>query len=132
MGKIWAHMASVYCPSSDFCVSVFVWISMVLQITVLILNYGHMDSYFTHKYRRMNGAYSFYCKIHVGFQNHKKIDFQMFVIHLNHQTLKTYFSLILLIKMIFKINLGCIHFFSSTCGQNISVYGQILLPKQGL
>ena len=40
----------------------------------------------------MNVAYCFYSKIHVVFQNQKKIDFQMFVIHFNRQTLKTLFS----------------------------------------
>ena len=33
-------------------------------------------------------------------------------------------------KKDFSRNLGGIHFFSSTCGQNMSLYGQILLPKQ--
>ena len=51
---------------------------------------------------------------------------------LNCQTLKPLFLLILLIKMIFSRKLGCIHFFSSTCGQNMSLYSQILLPKQCL
>ena len=49
---------------------------------------------------------------------------------LNRQTLKTLFLQILVIKMIFSRKLGSIHFFSSTCGQNMSLYGQILLPKQ--
>ena len=48
------------------------------------------------------------------------------------QTLKTLFLQILVIKMIFSRKLGGIHFFSSTCGQNMSLYGQILLPKQCL
>ena len=49
---------------------------------------------------------------------------------LNCQTLKTLFLQILLIKMIFSRKLGDIHFFSSTCEQNVSLYGHILLPKQ--
>ena len=50
---------------------------------------------------------------------------------LNRQTLKTLFFLqILVIKIMFSRKLGSIHFFSSTCGQNIRLYGQILLPKQ--
>ena len=51
---------------------------------------------------------------------------------LNCQTLKTLFLQILVIKMIFLRKLGSIHFFSSTCGQNMSLYGKILLPKQWL
>ncbi len=51
---------------------------------------------------------------------------------LNCQTLKTLFLQILVIKMIFSRKLGGIHFFSSTCGQNMSLYGKILLPKQWL
>ena len=48
---------------------------------------------------------------------------------LNCQTLKSLFLQILVIKMIFSRKLGGIHFISSTCGQNISLYGQILLPS---
>ena len=51
---------------------------------------------------------------------------------LNYQTLKTLFLQILEIKMIFSRKLGGIHFFSSICGQNMSLYGQILPPKQYL
>ena len=79
----------VYCPNSDFSFSVFVWTSMALQITVLIVKSGHIELYFTHKEKRMSVAYSFYCKIHAVFRNQKKIDFQIFVIHLNGQNLKT-------------------------------------------
>ena len=49
---------------------------------------------------------------------------------LNCQILETPFLQILVIKRIFSRKLGCIHFFSSTCWQNMSLYGQILLPKQ--
>ena len=49
---------------------------------------------------------------------------------LNCQTLKTLFLPIFVIKMTFSRKLGGIHFVSSTCGQNMSQYGQILLPKQ--
>ena len=51
---------------------------------------------------------------------------------LNCQTIKSLFLQILKIKTIFSRKLGCIHFFSSTCGQNISLYGKRLLPKQWL
>ena len=50
----------------------------------------------------------------------------------NCQTLKTPFLHILVITTIFSRKLGGIHFFSSTCGQNMSLYGKILLPKQWL
>ena len=33
---------------------------------------------------------------------------------------------------VFFKKVGGIYFFSSTCGQNMSLYGQILLPKQWL
>ena len=46
---IWAHMAKVNCPNNDFSFRVFVWTSVALQITVLIVKSGHMDSYFKHK-----------------------------------------------------------------------------------
>ena len=72
----------------------------------------------------------FCCKIHVVLQDQKKTNFLMFVIHLNRQALKTLFLLILLIKMTFSMKIVCIHFFSSTCWQNMSLYGQISLPKQ--
>ena len=72
----------------------------------------------------MNIAYSFYSKIHFVGQNQEKTDFPMFVIHLNDQNLKTLLLQILIIK------LGGLHFFSSICEQNMSLYGQILLPKQ--
>ena len=49
---------------------------------------------------------------------------------LNCQTIKTLFLQILVIKTIFARKLGSIHFFSSTCGHNMSLYGKILLPKQ--
>ena len=49
---------------------------------------------------------------------------------LNRQNLKTLFLQILVIKMIFSRKVGGIHFFSSTCGQNMSLYGQKLLPEQ--
>ena len=49
---------------------------------------------------------------------------------LNCQTLKTLFLQILVIKIICSRKLGGIHFFPSTCGQNMSLYGPILLPKQ--
>ena len=49
---------------------------------------------------------------------------------LNCQTIKSPFLQILEIKTIFSRKLGCIHFFSSTCGQNISLYSKILLSKQ--
>ena len=49
---------------------------------------------------------------------------------LNCQTIKSLFLQILEIKTIFSRKLGCIHFFSSICGQNMSLYGKILLPKQ--
>ena len=78
----------------------------------------------------MNAAYSFHCQIHVAFQNQKKINFQMFVINLNRQTVKSLFLQILVTKIIFSMELDCVHFFSSTCWQNMSLYGQILLPKQ--
>ena len=48
---------------------------------------------------------------------------------LNCQTLKTLFLHILVMKTIFSRKLGGIHFFYSTCGQNMSLYGKILLPK---
>ena len=48
---------------------------------------------------------------------------------INCQTLKTLF-LQIEIKTIFSRKLGGIHFFSSACGQNTSLYGKILLPKQ--
>ena len=60
----------------------------------------------------MNEEYSLYCKIHFVYQNEEKIDFQMFVIHLNGTTLRTLLLQILV-----------------TCGQSLSLYGQILLPK---
>ena len=50
----------------------------------------------------------------------------------NCQTLISLFLQILLIKMIFSRKLGVIQFFSSTCGQSMSLYCQILLPKQWL
>ena len=49
---------------------------------------------------------------------------------LNCQTIKSLFLQILEIKTIFSKKLGCIHFFSSICGQNMSLYGKILLPKK--
>ena len=49
---------------------------------------------------------------------------------LNCQTIKSLFLQILESKTIFSRKLGCIHFFSSICGQNMSLYGKILLPKQ--
>ena len=49
---------------------------------------------------------------------------------LNWQTLKTLFLQILVIKTIFSRKSSGIHFFSSTFGQNMSLYGQILLSKQ--
>ena len=49
---------------------------------------------------------------------------------LNCQTPKSLFLLILVIQMISSRKLSGIHFFSSTLGQNMSLYGQILLPKQ--
>ena len=64
------------------------------------------------------------------YQTQEKNDFQMFVIHLNGATLKTLLLPILVTKMIFPSKLGGIHFFASTCGRNMSLYGQILLPKQ--
>ena len=54
----------------------------------------------------------------------------MFVIHLNGKTIKTLLLQILVIKMIFSRKLGGINFFSSTCGQKMSLFGHILLPKQ--
>ena len=51
---------------------------------------------------------------------------------LNCQTIKSLFLQILKIKTIFSRELGCIHLFSSTCGQNMSLYGKIFLPKQWL
>ena len=51
---------------------------------------------------------------------------------LNRQTLKTLFLQVLAIKMICSRKWGSIHFFSSTCGQNMSLYDQILLPRQCL
>jgi hypothetical protein len=50
----------------------------------------------------------------------------------NCQTINTLFLQILVIKMIFSRKVGGIHFFSSTCRQNMSLYGQMLLPKQWL
>ena len=47
----------------------------------------------------------------------------------NCQTLKTLFLQILVIKMILSRKMGSIHLFSSTYGQNMSLYGQILLPN---
>ena len=58
-----------------FCFSVFVWTSMALQTTVLIIKSGHMDLYFTHKYMRMNVAYSFYCKNSCSFSKSKENKF---------------------------------------------------------
>ena len=46
---------------------------------------------------------------------------------LNRRTQK-----ILVIKMIFSRKLGGIHFFSSTCGQNMNLSSQISLPKKCL
>ena len=57
---------------------------------------------------RMNEAYSFYCKIHVVFQNQKKIYFSMLVIHLNRQTLIKKILQILVFKMIFLVKFGSI------------------------
>ena len=71
----------------------------------------------------------FYSKTHFVFQNQEKTDFQMFIIHLNGQNLKTPLLQILVIKMIFSRKFGGIHFFS-TFGQKMSLYGQILLPKK--
>ena len=51
---------------------------------------------------------------------------------LNCQTLTTLFLQILLTKMIFSSKLGGVYFLSPTCGQKISLYHQILLPKQCL
>ena len=51
---------------------------------------------------------------------------------LNCQTLKTLYFQIPVIKTIFSRKFGGIHLFSSTCGQNMSLYGNILLPKQWL
>ena len=66
----------------------------------------------------MNEAYFFfYCKITLVVQNQEKNDFQMFVIHLNGATLKTLLLQTLIILLY-------------TCGRNMSLYGQILLPKQ--
>ena len=48
---------------------------------------------------------------------------------LNCQTLKSLYLLILIIKIIFSRKLGGMLFFSSTCGQNMTLYGQILRPK---
>ena len=53
------------------------------------------------KYFSMKAAYSFFCKIHVVCQNQKKISFQIFVIHLNRQTLKSFFLQIIVAKTIF-------------------------------
>ena len=80
----------------------------------------------------MNVAYSFRSKIYLVFQNQEKIDFQMLVINLSGQNLKTLLLPILGIKIIFSRKLGGEHLFSSTCEQNMSLYGQILLPKQWL
>ena len=80
----------------------------------------------------MNVAYYFYCKIHVVFQNQKKIDFQIFVIYLNRQTLKTFFSQNSSNQNDFFNEVDLYTFLSSTCGQNMSLYEQILLPKQWL
>ena len=79
----------------------------------------------------MNAAYSLYCKIHVSVQQ-QQIDFQMFVTHLSRQSLKSLFSLQILVTkmMFFLMKLGCIHFFSSTCGLIMKLYGQSLLPNQ--
>ena len=49
---------------------------------------------------------------------------------LNCQTLIRLFLQILVIKRIFLRKLGGIHFFSSTCGKKMNLYGQKLLPKQ--
>ena len=54
----------------------------------------------------MNVAYYFHSKINLVFQNQEKIDFQMFVIHLNGQNLKTLLLPILGIKMIFCKEMG--------------------------
>ena len=51
---------------------------------------------------------------------------------LNCLTLKTLFLQFLVIKTIFFNKIGWLHFFSSTFGQNMSLYGRILLPKQWL
>ena len=51
---------------------------------------------------------------------------------LNCQTLKALFLQILVNKIIFLRKLGGIHFFSSTCGQNMRIYIQILLPTVSL
>ena len=77
----------------------------------------------------MKVAYSFHSKIHFVFQIQENIDFQMFLIHINGQNLKTLLLQILVIKMTFSRKLGGIHFFSFTCGQNMRLYGHILLPK---
>ena len=65
----------------------------------------------------MNVAYSFHSKIYLVFQNQENIDFQMFVIHLNGQNLKTLLLQILVIKMIFTRQLGAINFFTLPVGK---------------
>ena len=51
---------------------------------------------------------------------------------LNGQNLKTLFSPNSSDQMIFSRKLGGTQFFSYTCGQNVRLYGQILLAKQCL
>ena len=51
---------------------------------------------------------------------------------LNCHTLKTCFLQILVIKMFFFKKIGWYTFFPSTCRQNMSLYGEIFLPKQCL
>ena len=78
----------------------------------------------------MNVAYYLYSKIYLVYQNQEKIYFQMFVIHLNGMTLKTLLIQTLGTNIMFSRKLGGMHFFPSTCGRNMSLYGHILLPKQ--
>ena len=72
----------------------------------------------------MHEAYSFYCEIHLSLKIKRKLVFDVSVIHLNDTTLKTLLLQILITKKKFR-QLGGLRIFSSTCGQNMSLYGQI-------
>ena len=62
-------------------------------------------------------------KNYLVFHNQKKVYFQMFVINLNGQNLITLLLQILAIIIIFLKKILWHIFFSSTCGQNMSLYG---------
>ena len=86
---------------------------------------------FAHRSRRINATYSMYCKIQFVVQNQDSTS-QVFVIHINGKTLKINLLLILVFKMISSSKYCGIHFFLSTCGQNVILHEQIFCPKSDL